>query len=291
MVEQKEKTLYEVRRILTPGGSLHLLDSTATESSRYGPLAPYFQSSHRLKDNSEERILTLMNRAGLLSCEKVMEGAMLFGSLRIAYFHAFAPMSGVPPRSRAPPEERGEGKVPVAALFQVSWSVILVVERTFLDERRHPFEPGVRELFLASYAASATIQPCGPAKGLCSRKRHAHSRSQRCPSSTLYRSPPPGVRRNSPAISAAKGGRVWVALVQKSGSKRRDPPGALSRMRWSSSKHESGLTKIVQDIGDNACIVTVGNRILKRVALDNSNARGQRTSFYAATGPPVAREG
>jgi ubiquinone/menaquinone biosynthesis C-methylase UbiE len=94
MVEQKEKTLYEVRRILTPGGSLHLLDFTATESRCYGPLARYFQSSHRLKDNSEERILTLMNRAGLLSCEKVMEGAILFGSLRIAYFQASAPMSG-----------------------------------------------------------------------------------------------------------------------------------------------------------------------------------------------------
>jgi ubiquinone/menaquinone biosynthesis C-methylase UbiE len=99
MVDKREKTLYEVRRVLTPGGSLHMLDFTGTEASGYGPLARYFHSSHRLKDNSEERILTLMNRAGFISCEKVMEGAMLFGSLRIAYYQASAP-----PRSRALPK-------------------------------------------------------------------------------------------------------------------------------------------------------------------------------------------
>jgi ubiquinone/menaquinone biosynthesis C-methylase UbiE len=93
MVDQKEKTLYEVRRVLTPGGSLHLLDFTATEAGGHGPLMRYFYSSHRLKDNTVERILTLMNRAGLLSCKRVMEGAMLFGALRIGYFQASAPIS------------------------------------------------------------------------------------------------------------------------------------------------------------------------------------------------------
>jgi hypothetical protein len=34
-----------------------------------------------------------MNRAGFISCEKVTEGAMLFGSLRIAHYQASAPMS------------------------------------------------------------------------------------------------------------------------------------------------------------------------------------------------------
>jgi ubiquinone/menaquinone biosynthesis C-methylase UbiE len=91
---EREKTLYEVRRVLTPGGSLHMLDFTGTEASGHGPLARYFHSSHRLKDNTEERILTLMNRAEFISCEKVMEGAMLFGSLRIAYYQASAPTSG-----------------------------------------------------------------------------------------------------------------------------------------------------------------------------------------------------
>jgi SAM-dependent methyltransferase len=93
MVDKREKTLYEVRRVLTPGGSLHMLDFTGTEASGHGLLARHFHSSHRLKDNSEERILALMNRAGFISCEKVIEGAMLFGSLRIAYYQASAPMS------------------------------------------------------------------------------------------------------------------------------------------------------------------------------------------------------
>ena len=109
MVDNRKKTLYEVRRVLTPGGSLHMLDFTGTEASGYGPcnelgferwrhirtaLARYFHSSHRVKDNSEERIVTLMNRAGFISCEKVMEGTMLFGSLRIAYYQASAPCRG-----------------------------------------------------------------------------------------------------------------------------------------------------------------------------------------------------
>jgi len=52
------------------------------------PLARYFRSSHRLEDNSEERILTLMSRAGFVSCEKVTEGAMFFALLRIASYRA-----------------------------------------------------------------------------------------------------------------------------------------------------------------------------------------------------------
>ena len=71
-----------------------MLDFTGTEASGHEPLARYFHSSHRLKDNTEERILNLMNLAGFISCEKVMEGAMLFGSLRIAYYRASAPMLG-----------------------------------------------------------------------------------------------------------------------------------------------------------------------------------------------------
>jgi len=92
MVDQKEKTLYEVRRVLTPGGSLHLLDFTATQAGGHGPLARYLHSSHRLKDNSEERILALMNKAGLVSCKKVMEGNMVFGLMRITYFQGSAPV-------------------------------------------------------------------------------------------------------------------------------------------------------------------------------------------------------
>jgi ubiquinone/menaquinone biosynthesis C-methylase UbiE len=102
-IDEKKKTLCEVRRVLTPRGSLHMLDFAGAEANGYGPLARYFHSSHRLKDNSAERILPLMNRAGFVSCEKVMEGVMLFRSLRIAYYQASVPMSGDSTASQSSP--------------------------------------------------------------------------------------------------------------------------------------------------------------------------------------------
>ena len=87
-LDKQEKTLSQVRRVLTPGGCFHMLDFAGSEASGYGPLARCFHSSSHLKYNSEERILTLMNRAGFISGEKVMEGAMLFGALRIKYYRA-----------------------------------------------------------------------------------------------------------------------------------------------------------------------------------------------------------
>jgi ubiquinone/menaquinone biosynthesis C-methylase UbiE len=91
-MDEKEKTLCEVRRVLTPGGSLHMLDFAGAAGNGCGLLTRYFHSSHRLKDNSEERILNLMNRAGFVSCEKVREGVMLFRSLRIACYQASVPI-------------------------------------------------------------------------------------------------------------------------------------------------------------------------------------------------------
>jgi ubiquinone/menaquinone biosynthesis C-methylase UbiE len=84
--DKREKTLCEVRRVLALGGSFHLLDFTPPEPNSHGLLARYLHSSERLKDNSVERILSLMNQAGFASCEKVREGTMLFGFLRMAYY-------------------------------------------------------------------------------------------------------------------------------------------------------------------------------------------------------------
>jgi ubiquinone/menaquinone biosynthesis C-methylase UbiE len=87
-LDKQEKALSEIRRVLAPTGYFHMLDFAGPEAADSGPLARMFHSSHHLKDNSEERILALMHGAGFVSCEKVMEGGMLFGSLRTKYYRA-----------------------------------------------------------------------------------------------------------------------------------------------------------------------------------------------------------
>jgi ubiquinone/menaquinone biosynthesis C-methylase UbiE len=69
----KEATLREVRRVLVPGGSLHLVDFG-------GParLTRLFHSSGQLRDNAEVRVLTLMREAGFGSPE-VMQHRFLGG--------------------------------------------------------------------------------------------------------------------------------------------------------------------------------------------------------------------
>jgi ubiquinone/menaquinone biosynthesis C-methylase UbiE len=83
--EQREKTLREAWRVLRPGGSLHLLDFDSSEEHAHGALARWLHSRHRLKDNSESRILEFMRVAGFVNSRKV-GGAVLFGHLRFSYY-------------------------------------------------------------------------------------------------------------------------------------------------------------------------------------------------------------
>lgn len=84
--DQREKTLREVRRVLVPGGSIHLLDFESSEDGAHSVLARWLHSSHRLKDNSETRILELMRAAGFTYSKKVAGGAILFGHLRFSQY-------------------------------------------------------------------------------------------------------------------------------------------------------------------------------------------------------------
>jgi ubiquinone/menaquinone biosynthesis C-methylase UbiE len=86
---EKETTLREVRRVLRPGARFHLLDFATPDSDSAGPLARRLHSSHRLKDNSDEQILSLMRRAGLSDAQRVAGRSLLIG--HIAYYEALVP--------------------------------------------------------------------------------------------------------------------------------------------------------------------------------------------------------
>lgn len=87
--EAKLATMREVRRVLKPGGSLHLLDFEQEGSHSHNPLARWLHSSKRLQDNRSEQILTWMREAGFAEPEVVDSDQPIFG--RIVYIVARAP--------------------------------------------------------------------------------------------------------------------------------------------------------------------------------------------------------
>jgi ubiquinone/menaquinone biosynthesis C-methylase UbiE len=84
--QEKEPTLREVRRVLTPEGSLHLLDFGGPDPKAGGFLTRWIHASHHLRDNFGDRIPALMRQAGLVDAQMVSHQRMLLG--RVAYFRA-----------------------------------------------------------------------------------------------------------------------------------------------------------------------------------------------------------
>ncbi len=87
--DQRSRTLTEVRRVLKPGGSFHLVDFSKPEGHGHG-LKYLLCASEHFKDNSDAVILALFHGAGFADAKKTGEGTMFLGLLRLAYFAAAA---------------------------------------------------------------------------------------------------------------------------------------------------------------------------------------------------------
>jgi ubiquinone/menaquinone biosynthesis C-methylase UbiE len=87
--DAKVTTLSEVRRVLKPGARLHLLDFLTPDPAPPARISHWLHARHRLQDNSEERILSLMRQAGLVDPRQVGTRSGFFG--QIGYYEALAP--------------------------------------------------------------------------------------------------------------------------------------------------------------------------------------------------------
>jgi ubiquinone/menaquinone biosynthesis C-methylase UbiE len=86
--DEKRCTLAQVRRVLAPGGSLHVLDFGGEGDRHDGLLARLLHRAEHLEGNLEGRIPVLMDEAGFAQPGEIGHRGTLFG--RIAWYQASA---------------------------------------------------------------------------------------------------------------------------------------------------------------------------------------------------------
>lgn len=89
--EAKISTMREVRRVLRPGGSVHLVDF-AGGGGRRGFLVRIFHSERALADHAEDRVTALMRDSGLIDPSRVGQEAFLLGHVLASYYRATVPL-------------------------------------------------------------------------------------------------------------------------------------------------------------------------------------------------------
>jgi ubiquinone/menaquinone biosynthesis C-methylase UbiE len=85
--DDKARTLREVRRVLKPAGSLHLLDFAGPDGSGHGARLRGLHAHHRLIDNGERTIAHLLGEAGFNNVTQARERVWL-GLVQILTYRA-----------------------------------------------------------------------------------------------------------------------------------------------------------------------------------------------------------